>query len=188
MTLHRVPLAADDHGHVEDLPVTTPRRTLIDLMRSERRGVAQTLFDRALQQGWLSADDVLASVRAGKGRTGNRQLRDLVSAVEPGAEAESERLLHQLLRRASLSGWVPQYVIGLPGREVRVDVAFPDLMLAIEVDGKLYHDESSDRFEDDRARQNELINAGWRVLRFTRRQLNDQPYLVVDTIKRSLAA
>ncbi len=60
-------------------------------------------------------------------------------------------------------------------------------MLAIEVDGKLWHDELSDRFESDRRRQNELILAGWRILRFTWAMLRDRPDDVISRIVQALA-
>jgi very-short-patch-repair endonuclease len=189
MRLHRVPLIPDaDTDQLEDLRVTSRVRTILDLLRTERPGAAQSLLDRSLQQCWLGAADLQRSVVEGRGRSGNTQLRKLLAGLEPGAEAESERLLHRILRQSGCTGWIPQYQIVLPGRRIRVDVALPQHRLAIEVDGKLYHDEFSDRFEDDRARQNELINAGWRVLRFTWRQLKDRPDLVMATISRSMAA
>jgi very-short-patch-repair endonuclease len=108
--------------------------------------------------------------------------------VEPGADAESERRLHAVLRRAKLRGWVAQYPIELPGGTVFVDVAFPERRAAIEIDGRRYHDEYSDRFESDRLRQNQIVLLGWRVLRFTWRALRDEPDLVISRIVQLLAA
>ena len=47
-----------------------------------------------------------------------------------------------------------------------LDLAFPDVLLAIEIDGWAWHTDP-DRFRDDRRRQNALVTAGWMVLRFT---------------------
>jgi very-short-patch-repair endonuclease len=188
VVLHRVPLARFDVTHAADLPVTTRVRTVIDMLRTERLDSARTLLDRSIQQGWLDPLDIRRSLRAGIGRTGNVQLRELLAGIEPGADAESERVLHRLLRRSGLTGWVAQYRLRLRHRTVYVDVGFPEHRLAIEVDGRRYHDEASDRFEDDRVRQNELIMTGWRVLRFTWRQLNDHPDWVIQQIVQLLAA
>jgi very-short-patch-repair endonuclease len=47
-----------------------------------------------------------------------------------------------------------------------IDFAYPELLLAIEVDG--YGPHSSRRaFQADRDRQNVLVGLGWTVLRFT---------------------
>ena len=92
------------------------------------------------------------------------------------------------MRRAGLTGWTPQYAVRLPSGVRYVDVAFPEHRLAIEVDGHRTHGDGSDRFEDDRVRQNELIAAGWRVLRVTWAMLTRHPDAVIAQIAQLLAA
>jgi very-short-patch-repair endonuclease len=104
-----------------------------------------------------------------------------------GAQAESERLLHAILRRGGVHGWHPQYRVQLRARVAYLDVALPDAKIAIEVDGRVAHGPWSDRFSDDRARQNDLVAAGWRVLRFTWEHLQDPAY-VLGQIAQLLAA
>jgi very-short-patch-repair endonuclease len=41
--------------------------------------------------------------------------------------------------------------------------------------------------EQDRWRQNDLVDAGWRVLRFTARMLEEAPQLVIAVITEALA-
>jgi very-short-patch-repair endonuclease len=186
--VHRVLLGASQRTTGGGLPISTRARTVIDLMRSERYADARDLRDRGLQQGWIDEPAILRSVLAQPGRTGNAQLRRLHDELERGAQAESERLLHAILRRAGLRGWKPQYRVRLGARMAYVDVAFPQHRLAIEVDGRRYHDGASERFEDDRERQNALVLAGWRVIRVTWRMLTEQPDLVFDQIVQGLAA
>ena len=188
VTLHRVPLSRVETCRFDGLPVTTRSRTLVDLLRTEPIQRGRGLLDRAVQLGWVSAEDLRRSLRDGPGRTGNTRLRELLAGLEPGADAESERVLHRLLRRAGISGWRKQHTVRLRHRTVYLDVAFPKLTLGIEVDGKLAHDELSDRFEDDRSRQNELVAAGWTILRFTWRQLHDRPNWVLAQIVQFLPA
>jgi very-short-patch-repair endonuclease len=146
------------------------------------------LLDRAVQQGWIDDGHLIRELVDSRGRTGNRQLRRLLAGIEPGAHAESERRLHAILRRGGVLGWFPQYRLELVGRTVIADAALPDARIVLEVDGRRYHDAASDRFEDDRLRQNALIVAGWRVLRFTWRELNDHPDRVLRRIQQLLAA
>ena len=73
------------------------------------------------------------------------------------------------------------------GSRVQIDVAFPDIRLAIEVDGFAYHS-GDERFQRDRSRQNLLIAAGWRVLRFTWADIEDRPEYVISSIHSLLAA
>lgn len=54
----------------------------------------------------------------------------------------------------------------LPDRRFRIDLAIPDVALAIEVDGFANHGRSLRGFKRDRLRQNALTIAGWRFLRF----------------------
>jgi very-short-patch-repair endonuclease len=183
--LHRVPLGRLHRTSYDGLPVTDRSRTVIDLLRTERFDRAGDLLDRAVQQGWIDELSLAHAISSEPGRTGNVQLRWLLAGIEPGAHAESERLLHRILRRGGLSGWVPQYPIVTPGGTVYADVAFPAQRLVIEVDGQRHHVE---RFEADRTRQNGLVARGWRVLRFTWARLTQQPDAVLAEIVQLLAA
>ena len=69
----------------------------------------------------------------------------------------------------------------------RVDFAFPEIRLAIEVDGYEHH-ASLHAFQHDRARQNELVAAGWTVLRFTWDDITRRPEQVATAILRVLGA
>jgi very-short-patch-repair endonuclease len=57
--------------------------------------------------------------------------------------------------------------------------------VVVELDGRAFHT-TSDRFERDRQRQNQLIGAGWTVRRFTWRDLTQRPAYVVATIRQLL--
>ncbi len=61
------------------------------------------------------------------------------------------------------------------------DIAFEQQKLAIEIDGRL-HETDKDLFESDRWRQNALVAAGWRVLRFTMSMLRDHPEAFIAAI------
>jgi len=89
---------------------------------------------------------------------------------------ESLGVARDLLDRAVQRGWLTEYDLDAD------DVAFPEQRLAIEVDGRRTYGEGSDRFEDDRARQNELIAASWRVIRVTWTMLTRYPDAVIAQI------
>ena len=78
-----------------------------------------------------------------------------------------EPRMARLLRDAGLPAAVFQHEVCNGGRFVaRVDFAYPDVRLALEVDGWGSH--SSPRaLQSDLARQNALVALGWTVLRFT---------------------
>jgi len=182
--LHRVRLLRLDRTTYDGLPITDRARTVVDLLRTERFGRSVDLLDRAIQQGWIDEFGLAHAIKAEPGRTGNVQLRILLTGIEPGAHAESERILHRILRRGGLTSWIPQYEIVIPGGTAYADVAFPEQRIVIEVDGR-NHD---DRFESDRERQNKLMALGWRVLRFTWKRLTQDSDGVLDEIVQLLAA
>jgi len=186
--LHRVPLGRLHHVPNDGLPITSRDKTIIELLRTLPYGSARDLLDRGLQQQWITEFDLSEAVRKERCRTGNVQIRTLLSEIEPGAHAESERILHRILRRAGLDGWKAQHEIKLPDGTAYADVAFPEHKVVIEVDGRRHHDADSDRFESDRTRQNELVALGWRVLRVTWNELTRHPERVLAKIVQLLAA
>jgi very-short-patch-repair endonuclease len=68
-----------------------------------------------------------------------------------------------------------------------VDFVWPGRGLIVEVDGYHYHRARS-RFENDRRRDAELTAKGWRVLRFTWRQLDERPAWVAAMTQQALSA
>lgn len=165
------------------LLVTPKGISVLDHLSAMPRSSARTLFDRALQQGWISEADVLT--RLSTPRWGNRQLRELAQVLGDGAAARSERVLHGLLRQHDLQGWIANCPVVANGVACVLDVAFPEARLAIEIDGLAHHTDAA-RFQRDRSRQNALVAAGWRVLRFTWWDLVERPDYVIGAIVAQL--
>jgi very-short-patch-repair endonuclease len=67
-----------------------------------------------------------------------------------------------------------------------VDFLWREQRLVVEVDTWTYH-RGSVAFEDDHARVLDLHSAGFTVLRFTDRQLEDEPERVVAVIREALS-
>ena len=66
-----------------------------------------------------------------------------------------------------------------------IDVAFRHIKLAIEIDGRLYHNDS-EVLESDRWCQNLLILDGWCVLRFTYSMIDERPAEVIAMVCEAL--
>jgi len=186
--LHRVPVLAGAVDHLNGLPLTSRAWTALDMIATTKpASAASSTFDRAIQQGWLTGPEIEDRLRRFPGRAGNRRLRTLLGQLGDGAAADSERLLHGLLRSAGLRDWRPNYRLTRGGELIAVvDVAFPHAMVAIEVDGFAFHSDV-ERFRRDRTRQNRLVELGWTVLRFTWADLTERPGYVVATVTRILA-
>ena len=166
------------------LPTTTRARAAIDHVADCPLYEAVPFADRALAQGWFTITDLQR--RLARPARGNGRLRQVARTLMVGAEAESERRLHRLLRAHDIAGWVANYPVLLAGRLIaRIDIAFPALRLAIEVDGLAYHSDRL-RFQRDRTRQNDLVNLGWTVLRFTWQDITADPERVIAVVRMAL--
>ena len=92
--------------------------------------------------------------------------RRAVGLADERAESPPESVLRVVLRCAGLAP-VPQYVVrDAEGRFVaRVDLAFPDVRIAVEYDGA-WHGRPGE-LARDRRRHNALVAAGWTVVHIT---------------------
>lgn len=184
--LHRVPVAASAIVRRNGLPVTSTSWTVLDLLGCIRPHEVTRLADRSLQRGWITPSDLSDRLRLFPGRTGNRRLREIAATLGDGAAAESERVLHRILRSRRIVGWQPNYELWVAGDLVAVlDIAFTTERVAIEVDGYAFHSDVDD-FRRDRRRQNRLVALGWTVLRFTWADLTERPGYVAATIRSVL--
>jgi very-short-patch-repair endonuclease len=92
----------------------------------------------------------------------------------------------RILRAAGIDGWRANHPVTVGGRRYVIDFAFPGSMVAIEVDGFAHHSDVT-RFQRDRQRQNDLVRAGWTVLRFTWADVTERPHDVVARVRTELA-
>lgn len=182
--VHRVllPEAAVVQRH--GMAVTPRGRTVLDCIGLLRFSPARTLFDRGLQQKWISVPSVQHRLQSEPNRRGNAVIRRLLDEATMG-DAQSERVLHDILRSAGLTGWAAGYSIDLGFTVITVDLCFVGQRLVIEIDGWAYHHEP-ERFESDRHRHNSLENAGWRVRSYTWKDLTERPGYVVASIRTAL--
>ena len=185
--VHRTPVPLWALACRDGLSTTSMSWTLLDHASTLRSGHRISLIDRGMQRGWVTEADVRGRLKRYPGRTGNAALRRLLPQLGDGAAAQSERKLHQLLRRAGIGGWRPNHPLWSNGELACViDVAFPDRRIAIEVDGMAHHIDS-ERFTRDRRRQNRLVLDGWLILRFTWEDLVERPAYVIREIRAALA-
>jgi very-short-patch-repair endonuclease len=164
------------------LRYTTPALTAIDLATFK----CADAIDIALRTRAATLEGMYEALHLTPNRTGNQERLKLLidSRNEPWSAAE--RLAHRILRAASLTGWETNFPVLLGGRLYYIDIAFPHVKLAIEIDGRR-HEEDQDLFESDRWRQNALVADGWQVLRFTWAMLKEHPEVVVAAILQAIA-
>lgn len=81
----------------------------------------------------------------------------------------TDEILHHC-RRRGYPAPTPEYQFAWPLRDWRFDLAWPDLMIAIEIDGAVFVGGRHTRgvgYEADCEKLNEAMLRGWRVLRVT---------------------
>ena len=184
-------LSQDPPVRRSGIPVTSPLRLLVDLGSVVRASVLEDVLDRALERRLVTvagAERVLDRL-AGRGRAGAGALRVVLDERALGADRPDsvlEARMARLLRAADLPTAVFQHDVRRGGAFVaRVDFAYPDVRLAIEVDGWASH--SSPRaLQSDLARQNALVALGWTVLRFTWPDVVRRPGEVASQVARVL--
>ena len=148
--------------NVRGLPATSAQRTFHDLRRKLPPVEFLVLADAALRLHLGLFDDL----------------------AEP-AESPMETRLRWLLIQAGLrTPEVQAELRNADGRLVgRADLYYPAARLVIEYDGANHRD----RLVEDNRRQNLLLNAGFRLLRFTAADIHQRPDVVTSQVRRALA-
>jgi very-short-patch-repair endonuclease len=178
-------LGAADVRRVDGMPTTCPNRTLVDLAGVLSFDRLEHALDNALNRGLVSiaaleryiGERHLGHLR-GVGRL-RHLLRDRKQGV-PGSGVE--RAFLRLVRDAKLPQPSRQFLVG----RSRLDFAYPDHRIAIELDHEWTHG-TAQALRADLRRQNKLVLAGWLPLRFTRDDVLGHRELVLRTLEESLA-
>ena len=188
--LRRVDVYRTDLDSVEVLVcgvlvVTTPTRTALDVASTFPLEEAVIALDSAYRTAGVSPDE-LDAVFGASHRRGVQNARKALALADPrsGSVPESEARL--LFARAGLPAPELQLEVYADGAFIaRVDFGWVLERLAVEIDGFAYHS-AGGAFQRDRDRQNALVSAGWKVLRFTVSDLRDRPEYVVAQILAAL--
>jgi very-short-patch-repair endonuclease len=144
-----------------NVPVTRPARTLRDLRRTVPQPVYRAAVRKALDRRLIRSSGIPEA--------------DLT-------RSELERLLLRLCRRHRL----PQPEVNVRVGRYEVDFLWRAACLIVEVDGFRHHGHRA-AFESDRVRDAHLQSLGYRVLRFTYRQVQQSSAEVAAALRALLA-
>jgi very-short-patch-repair endonuclease len=170
----------------QGVPVTNPMRTLVDLGAVVKHWVVEDALDRGLSTKLIrmSAVEWMLHDVARPGRRGCGVLRKVLDERALGA-APPDGLLEPRMARLLRDHDLPPAAFQHAVHGFRLDFAYPDVLLAIEVDGYDPHG-TRKAFDADRERQNRLVLLGWTVLRFTWPQVVRQPGTVAAQLRDAL--
>jgi very-short-patch-repair endonuclease len=175
------------------IPATTPVRTIVDLSSLARTArIATSLMERVL-------DEMV--------RAGHLRLEELANRLAGVTQSPLPRydavLLRAMVERRGERGvgasaredWMFDAVVGaglpIPARNVRIDVggvmyeidlAYPELLIAVEYDGVSVHDDRR-HFFADRDKTATLQLVGWMVLQVTAQWTEE---LLVDRVRQAI--
>jgi very-short-patch-repair endonuclease len=192
IVVHRSVDLRPDHVSVRrGVPVTNPLRMLADV------GAVLPVFyvERCIEQGLASrlfTRTGIVGVRWELSKQGRTGLGALEEAIQRQGFhlGNVESVLESAFARLCVAYQLPapelQHEVVVGGKRRRIDAAWPNLMLAVEVDGFASRIDRG-RFQDDRTRQNALVQAGWTVIRFTWEDVIHRPLHVATQIREVLS-
>lgn len=175
-------LEAPDVTSVRRIPCTSVARTLLDLGAVVPFEVVELATQDALIRNLATAVDLVCVLErvGGRGRRGTAALRAVVRASLPpeGIESRLELDLLRLVECSFVPPPVVQHEIALPGGgRARLDLAWPELRVAVEADGRRWHSTRRD-FERDLTRSRAITAAGWRHYRYGWTDVHQRPAAV----------
>lgn len=188
LLLHRpVSLPPEDTTRKAGIPVTVLDRALYELAGLVSFPALERAVDEALRHRlvWLPALHARLECHAVQGRNGTTNLRRVLAERPLDYRATDSPLeddFVKLVEAYSLPKPERQYRIEGVGR---VDFAYPDARIAIELDGYEWHSDR-DPFQKDRTRSNRLGLGEWLVLRYTKNDVTLRAALVAEELRTAL--
>jgi hypothetical protein len=167
-------LLGRDVQHLDDLRVTTPLRTALDLGRSLAPDLALGAMDLLLAGGMFTHVQLLAETSRMAGHRGVGQLRRLAAQVDARSLCLAESALRLRWHEARLPTATPGLPVCASGRLVRLSLAVDRRQFGAVLSGQV-----------SAAELVALQGAGWRVVVLSEeRVLNTDPSVWVQHLER----
>lgn len=181
-------LRRGDRCLVSGIATTTLPRTVIDLATILEPPEIRSIVIDARQSRRLSLRRVAKRLLDVGPLRNSGELRRIVWELDHRmVDSVLEEYVRDLLRAAGLPLPEPgPYAVRLGDRTVAVDIAWPEVKVAIEVDGYGYHSSRS-AMDRDHRKQNALVLQGWKVLRISWDRVHRDPDGFVAEIAALLA-
>ena len=175
-TIHRVQLADVDVVIRGGIRVTSPLRTLIDIVPALGPVALERIVDEGLIADlWdIAALDVAVRSAARSRRPGAPMLREIVASrvgLPNGDSALEQRVIRAL---ACLAPFEVHHQLVVDGQVFVLDLAWLEHRVGVECDGWHVRSRSRSKFDHDRRRNNALISRGWTVVHVTAAMSDDE--------------
>lgn len=176
---HSAQFDDDDVMFLRGLPVTSLLRTTIDCARTLPFDQALIIADQGLARG-LSRSQALSRIELLGPVTGVARARDVLAAADPLAESPGESLTRSRLLRFRLPPAQSQVEVRTRLGPYRMDFAWPELLVGLELDGKVKYFDATPTSEvlyQERRREKALVDEGWTIIRIEWADLFDETHL-----------
>ena len=184
---HEAEVAEDERGVIDGIPVTSVFRTIFDL--------AAVVTVRDLERAWHEAEvrglrdrvSLPMLLERYPGRRGTRNLRALLESPEPvgWTRNDFEEAFLALVVACGLPRPRMNADLALRGRFYEIDALWEQQRVAVELDSRGVHG-TKKRFESDRHRDRILVAEGWKTMRVTWRQLQEEPEEIAADLRLAL--
>lgn len=179
----RPSMSAEDIVIRDDIPVTSPIRTLVD----QAAGLAPILLERAIndadKRDLVDPETLRRELERFAGEPGVRPLRQLLDKL---SFRLSDSDLEIYFRRIVAASKLPMPLSKARVNRFEVDFFWPELGLVVETDGLRYHRTPATQIRDAR-RDRAHVMAGMTPLRFTHYEVRYEPRRVERALTRTIA-
>jgi hypothetical protein len=185
--VRRERLGTDETDRCGATTITTPGRTAFDLARwapdlTERVAAVDALaYSRTID---LDALRVLRNRHLGVRRGGG--IAAVLALVDPRSESPMESRARMALHLGGLPPPAVQHPVIARGVRYRLDLAYPEVLLAVEYDGADHR--TQQRARRDLVREAALTALGWHILRFDADVVLFRPDRLAAVVRAELAA
>jgi hypothetical protein len=176
IVVHRSYVDPRDRRKVGAIPCTSADRILVDLAPRYAEPELEVLLVAAESLGLIKRGRLGELVAERAGRPGMARLAGLLRLDPIEVRSRPEVLLLPVCRMAGLPRPRLNHPVDVPtqSRPLVVDLVWPEIRLAIELDSQRFHGDW-EQAERDRERDQALALAGWACHRFVRRVVAEEP-------------
>jgi very-short-patch-repair endonuclease len=176
-------IAPEDFGTLDGLRITSPARAALDYAEYATPVQLSRVVNNLHLKGLATPEDLWDVIKRTPGRRGARLLKATLLRHEGPIRFRSggERIVLALLKRARL----PKPEVNATVGTDEVDFVYRVHKVAIELDGGTTHGTPA-AVDHDRRKDARLRSLGYEVLRYSWRQIEEEPEAVIAEIAATL--
>ena len=183
-SLPTIDLTTEQH-----VSTTTVARAIVDCAARLSDQSTERIIAKALVLRKVRGEDLQERAEALRvGRAGAARVARVVGALDPNLTKsynEWEILVTELAATCGLPTPQRNFRVELEHGTRLVDVAWPEVKCGIEYDGYWEHLTSMDRFVDDRFRDIDFKNSGWRIDHCNKQMLETAASRIFEPARRA---